>query len=484
MTLSEFDTWYREKYWRTSSALTSTAFIFSDLLAVMLSFACGFFWVRIYGFIIGYPSINAKSFIDYWPYLPVFIIVFYVLRLYPGITLAPAEELRRFAIGSMMAYGGIILSRYIENNIWDSINTAFIISCIFSTIILLIARNTTHWFLNKTNLGRIPTVIYGSAGTGKLVVNCLLNNLRAGYKPVLILNDNPHSENEYMDIPIIHDISLGPEIAKRHKIKMAIVAMPNLSPLDLKELINKSVSAFRYNVIIPNYFNITTIWMSVRDFGGVIGIDTSNKLKLAWNQGIKRLLDIVFVTICGVLILPFLLLVALLIKTNSPGPVLYKQKRLGKNGKYFSVFKFRTMVIDAKQQLKKLIDSNPELKKEWEETHKLQNDPRITRIGRILRRTSIDEIPQLINILKGEMSLVGPRPVVDEEVKKYGDDFNRIFSIRPGLSGLWQVSGRSDAEYHDRISFDTYYLQNWSLWLDFWIIYKTFGVVLFGKGAY
>jgi Undecaprenyl-phosphate galactose phosphotransferase WbaP len=224
--------------------------------------------------------------------------------------------------------------------------------------------------------------------------------------------------------------------------------------------------------------------MSVRDFGGILGIDTSNKLKMEWNLGIKRFLDIVLVITGGILILPFLLIIALIIKLNSHGPVLYKHKRLGKDGKHFFIYKFRTMTADAEQQLQKIIETDVSLNEEWKKNHKLQNDPRITSFGKILRRTSLDEFPHLINILKGEMSLVGPRPVVEEEVVKYGEDYNRVFSNKPGLTGLWQVSGRSDTDYHDRIAFDTYYLQNWSLWLDIWILYETFGVVIFGKGAY
>jgi Undecaprenyl-phosphate galactose phosphotransferase WbaP len=404
--------------------------------------------------------------------------------MYPGISLAPSEELRRFSIGSIFAYGGIIFSRYIENNVWDSINAAFIISCVFSTIILLTVRSITHWFLHITRLGGIPTVIYGSDGTGKLVVKCLKNSTRSGYLPVLILDDNPLGEDEYMGIPIIHQTTIGHEIVERYNIKMAIVAMPHLETQKLKQLINTSVSAFRYNVVIPSYFNISSIWMSVRDFSGILGIDTSNKLKLGLNLKIKRLMDIIIVIFGGIIIFPFLLLIALAIKINSPAPVLYKHKRIGKDGKYFFAYKFRSMVADAEQKLQKIIETDPELRTEWENNQKLQNDPRITSFGKFLRRTSIDEFPQLINILKGDMSLVGPRPIVDEEISKYGEDFSRVFSIRPGLTGLWQVSGRSHADYHDRISYDTYYLQNWSVWLDLWIIYKTIGVVFNGKGAY
>jgi len=485
MTLTEFDVWYRTRYRRTSSALTSTAFVFSDLMAILLTFAWGFFWVRIYGFIINYDAIiNAKSFITYWLYLPVFIIIFWLLRLYPGISLAPSEEMRRFFIGSVMAYGGIIMSRIIEHEIWDTINTAFLISCAFSTIILLIARSVTHWFLHVTKLGGIPTVIYGSGSTGKLVADCLLGSVRSGYIPVLILDDDPDGDDNYNGIPIIHDINIGPEIVKRYNIKMAIVAMPALDPKLLKNLLNSSVSAFRYNVIIPNFFNISSIWMSVRDFNGVLGIETSNKFSLSWNHAIKRFMDITVVTIGGILLLPFLMIAALLIKITSPGPVFYKQKRLGRNGSYFYTYKFRSMAVDADERLQKLLDSDPQLKKEWEETHKLHKDPRITGIGKFIRRASIDEFPQFINIFKGEMSLVGPRPIVDAEIEKYGDDYKRVFSIKPGLTGLWQVSGRSNSDYLDRVAYDVYYLQSWSVWLDLWIIFKTFGAVIIGKGAY
>jgi Undecaprenyl-phosphate galactose phosphotransferase WbaP len=459
-------------------------FVLSDLMAILLSFAWGFFWVRIYGFIHDYQSINAKAFITYWPYLPVFILIFFALKLYPGISLAPAEEMKRFFLGSILAYGGIIMSRFVDSGIWDSRNTAFLISCVFSTIILLTARSVTHWFLHKTRLGGIPAVIFGSGATGKMVANCLKSSIRTGYIPVLFLDDNPAGENEVNGIPVIHDITLGSEIVKRYNIKMAIVAMPELEAAKLKHLLNTHVSAFRYNVIIPNFFNISSIWMSVRDFSGVLGIDTSNKLKLFWNLGIKRFLDLCVVIIGGLIALPFLLLIALLIKITSRGPVLYKQKRLGMNGKHFFTYKFRSMYIDAEQQLQKILDTDPGAKKEWEEKFKLQKDPRITGIGKFLRRTSIDEMPQLLNIIKGEMSLVGPRPIVDAEMEKYGEDYLRVFSVKPGLTGLWQVSGRSDADYEDRVAYDTYYLQSWSVWLDLWIIFKTFGVVLVGRGAY
>jgi len=480
MTFTEYDKWYHSRYRRTSSALTTTIFVISDLLAVMCTIGWGFFWLKMYN----WTCINFKSFVTYWPYLPVFIILFQIFNLYPGLSLAPAEELKRFTIGSYLAYGGIILSRFIENREWDTVTVALIISCVFSTLFLLIARNIAHKLLYVSKLGGIPAVIYGSGDTGKMVVDRLLGSIKSGYLPALILDDDPNSADNYRGIPIMHDIMAGPEIVKRYKIKMAIVAMPKMEIQKQKHLLNYSVSAFRYNVLIPDFFSITNIWMSVRDFDGILGFVTSHRLQMIWSLGIKRFMDLAIVIIGGIILLPFLLIIALLVKLSSPGPVLYKHKRLGMNGKHFTAYKFRSMVLDSEERLKELLDSDPIIKEEWEKNFKLRNDPRITAIGKFLRRTSFDEFPQLINILKGEMSLVGPRPIIDEEIEKYGEDYKRIFSVKPGLTGLWQVSGRSDTNYDRRVSYDMYYLQSWSVWLDIWVLLKTFGVVFKGRGAY
>ncbi|GHV51921.1 undecaprenyl-phosphate galactose phosphotransferase WbaP [Spirochaetia bacterium] len=480
MTLSEYDGWYRTRYHRTSSALTTTAFIIADIIGVMFSFGVGFFLVNLYNI----EAINFKSFITYWSYVPVFILIFQISNLYPGVSLAPSEELRYFTIDSLMAHGGIIFSRYIEDQEFDAISAAFIISFLFSIAILLTNRSLMHFILNKTGLGGIPAVIYGSGSTGKLITDRLLGNRQTGYVPVLILDDEKNGGDEYRGIPIIHDTGIGPEIVKRYKIKMAIVAMPTMEQKELAKLLNYSISAFRYNVLIPDFFSAANIWMSVRDFDGVLGFVTNHRLRMFWNLAIKRIQDLLLVIVGGLILLPMLLFIALLVKITSPGPVLYGHKRLGKDGRYFRAYKFRSMVSDSEERLKALLESDPDARKEWELSHKLKNDPRVTKIGKILRRISFDEFPQLINILKGEMSLVGPRPIVDDEVEKYGEDFKRIFSVKPGLTGLWQVSGRSDTDYAERVSLDTYYLQSWSVWLDIWIIFKTIDAIFKGKGAY
>ncbi|MDR2370921.1 MAG: undecaprenyl-phosphate galactose phosphotransferase WbaP [Treponema sp.] len=480
MTFSDFDIWYRTRYRRTSSALTTTAFIIADLFGAMLSFGSGFFCVNLYDI----TAINFKSFVTYWPYLPAFVIIFQILNLYPGVSLAPSEELRRFCLGSLIAHGFIVFSRYIEDQEFDAITAAFFISFLVSAVFFLLCRKFMNYILRKTNLGGIPAVIFGGGETGKLLIDRLLSSKNAGYLPVLILDDDPACGDSYRNIPIIGDIMAGPEIVRRYNIKMAIVAMPTLDKDALAKLLNNSVSAFRYNVLIPDFFSITNIWMSIRDFDGVLGFVTSHKLMMPWNLGIKRFMDLSIVIIGGIILLPLFILTALLVKLSSPGPALYGHRRLGINGKPFTAYKFRSMVSDAGDRLEKLLESDSALRAEWNLNHKLRNDPRVTAIGGFLRRTSLDEFPQIINILRGEMSLVGPRPIVDDEVEKYGEDYHRIFSIKPGLTGLWQVSGRSDTNYTERVSYDTYYLQSWSVWLDIWVLFKTIEVVIKGKGAY
>jgi Undecaprenyl-phosphate galactose phosphotransferase WbaP len=446
----------------------------------MLSFGIGFFIVNLYDM----RAINFRSFVMYWPYVPIFIVVFQMFSLYPGAALAPAEEFRKLSIGSWIAYGGIIISRYIEDNDLDAVTVAFFISLIVSVYVLLFCRTCMRSFLGFTNLGGIPAVIYGGGNMGHRLIDKLLDNRSLGYIPALILDDNPNVE-DYRGVPVIHNTSCGPELVNKFNIKMALVAMPKATDQQLSRLITESVSAFRYNIIIPSFFQLGNIWMNIRDFSGILGFATTQRLKVGWNRVLKRLVDLFVVLIGGLVILPFLLVIALLVKLSSRGPVLYASKRCLPNGNVFYQYKFRTMYLDAETQLRKLLDNDPAIMKEWEENRKLKNDPRITKIGAFLRKTSLDEFPQILNILKGEMSLVGPRPPLDEgEVEKFGADFNRIFSVRPGLTGFWQISGRSDTNYEERVAFDMYYLQSWSIWLDLWILYRTVGVVVRGKGAY
>lgn len=199
----------------------------------------------------------------------------------------------------------------------------------------------------------------------------------------------------------------------------------------------------------------------------------------------KRIIDIIG-SIIGILILiPTALIIYLARKVlkEDKGPLFYEQLRYGKNGKVFRLYKFRSMCIGADKKLKEYLENNDEAREEFEKTHKLQNDPRITKIGNFLRKSSLDELPQMINILKGDMSFVGPRPVVEKEVEEYGTNKDKFLSVRPGLTGYWQVNGRSNTTYEERMKMELYYVDNCSLWLDIKIFFKTFITVFKKEGA-
>ncbi len=200
----------------------------------------------------------------------------------------------------------------------------------------------------------------------------------------------------------------------------------------------------------------------------------------------KRLFDIVFSLAVLIFFSPVYLLIALLIAFSSSGPIFYVQERVGKDYKRFDCIKFRTMVVNADELLMEMIETSPQLRQEFEDNFKLKYDPRITWIGRFLRVTSLDEFPQFWNVLMGDMSVVGPRPLVVEELPRYGSHIDRVLTIRPGITGLWQVSGRNDIPYPQRVRMDLYYANARNFWMDLWIVIKTIGVVVFPKnnGAY
>ncbi|NCC05971.1 MAG: exopolysaccharide biosynthesis polyprenyl glycosylphosphotransferase, partial [Proteobacteria bacterium] len=242
-------------------------------------------------------------------------------------------------------------------------------------------------------------------------------------------------------------------------------------------------SEFRRLILIPDLFGASSLWISAFDLGGILGLDVHQKLLDPRRQWVKRCLELSLIVVFIPIILLLSLVIALWIKKDSPGPVLYCQKRIGLGGKDIAIWKFRTMVQNADVALQECFANDPDLQSEWEANHKLSCDPRITRVGRILRKTSLDELPQLWNVLKGDLSLVGPRPIVWAEVEKYEGGFSLYKKVKPGLTGLWQVSGRSDTSYAERVRLDAYYVRNWSVWFDIYILLKTPGEVFRCRGA-
>jgi lipopolysaccharide/colanic/teichoic acid biosynthesis glycosyltransferase len=219
-------------------------------------------------------------------------------------------------------------------------------------------------------------------------------------------------------------------------------------------------------------------------FGTWTDATLSTEIYKVHTSGLKRAMDLAIAVPVVIFGSPILMLVYALLKIFDPGPALFRQLRVGKDGRTFTVYKFRTMRVDASERLEKLLQNDPAAAAEWAEFQKLKKDPRVTTLGRILRKSSIDELPQILNIVRGEMSVIGPRPVTSAEIHRYGADYPYYTAVRPGVLGLWQVSGRNRLTYPERIALDVQYVRTWSIWADLAILVRAVPVVLFGRGAY
>jgi Undecaprenyl-phosphate galactose phosphotransferase WbaP len=299
-----------------------------------------------------------------------------------------------------------------------------------------------------------------------------------------VLDDSPARLGSLCGVPIVGPLSSAPRLAHKHDIHYAIVAMPGMHREQLLTVLERYGRTFPHLLMIPDLFGVASLWVSSKDLGGILGLEIRQQLLLPGPRLIKACLDIGLTLLLGLVLLPIILTIAVLVRLDSPGPVFYGQPRLGQNSVPFVAWKFRSMVPNADRVLERYLEAHPALRSQWEQDHKLRYDPRITRVGHFLRRTSLDELPQLWNVLRGDMSLVGPRPIVQEEVVRYADKYNLYTKVLPGMTGLWQVSGRNNVSYEERVNLDAYYVRNWSVWLDIYILLRTVWVVVIGDGAY
>lgn len=270
--------------------------------------------------------------------------------------------------------------------------------------------------------------------------------------------------------------------AKINKIDEVIIADPALAieeKLKIKHFADKNFWRVK---IIPESIELSSARSTLATMGSIAILELHRTPLFGWGLIYKRGFDFLASLLFLIILSPVFTIIAVIIKFNSRGPIFYIHPRIGANGKQIKVYKFRTMVINADAKLKRILQENPKLKKEWQENFKLKKDPRVTKIGRFLRKTSLDELPQLFNVLKGEMSLIGPRPIKEEELERYGKNQPIFLSLLPGMTGLWQVSGRSDISYSRRVNLDIYYIENWSPFLDFKILLLTLPRLI--RGAY
>ena len=352
--------------------------------------------------------------------------------------------------------------------------------------LLAICRYAIKRFLLYKQLLQVPTIIIGAGKTAELLVKGIVSDAGLGYKIVGLLEDNKVQPGVLEKYPVLGRFADAERVIKETGVKRVFIAAPGMQEHKLGMLIYRIQPLVKNIGVIPNLVGVPTGGVEVESMFNerLVLLHLKNNLARPLNRWLKTVFDYTLTLVGTILISPILLFIAAWIYKDSPGPVIFKHTRIGKNGKPFPCYKFRSMCVDAKEKLAELLANDPEARAEWEKNFKLKNDPRITKSGAFLRKTSLDELPQIFNVLKGEMSLVGPRPIIKDELARYGEYVGDYLMVKPGITGMWQVSGRSDTTYDERVQLDSWYVRNWSVWLDVMLLWRTGKSVLMRKGAY
>ena len=408
------------------------------------------------------------------PALIFFAFAYHLMALYPAVGIGPVEELKRLTISTSFVMLTLITASFFLRVTTTFSRATLIIAWLLIMISNPVARKVFRRIAVRLNFWGIPTMI---AGDKKSVIRFQEHLSRfplSGFWPVLcmagVIQDifpRDHGDGQFFS-----------------PIETLIISEGRDKFDSVRYLITQRKYRFKHIIVLFNEENIGPIWFTPITLVENMGLEVIHNLLNSTQKFSKRVMEMILMFLSIPFLIALFAVVAFLIKVTSPGPVLYKHKRIGLDGKEIWIWKFRTMTHNSEFVLQEHLKEDPVLQIEWEANFKLKDDPRVTMIGRFLRRTSLDEFPQIWNVLKGEMSLIGPRPIVKEEIALYGDEFEIYKQVLPGITGLWQISGRNNLPYPDRVKLDVYYIQNWSIWLDIHILMHTVLATLQARGAY
>jgi Undecaprenyl-phosphate galactose phosphotransferase WbaP len=465
---------------RNARRLMSAWLGLGDLVGVLVACTAA---IVIWSFIN--PTLQFITYVDILPLPLLFVAAFWVVGLYPAVGISPVEELRRLTLTTTMVFMALgTLSFYVRNvEVWS--RASFGLAWVFSLFILPFIRGLMREIACKRGMWGEPAAIIGYGLQGSQIYRLLSDQPKLGLRPVMII-DGFGSEEPVADIPVRkgEDLLSGKVEEELKDVQTGILVTAEIPAHFLNLVIEEHWSNFKHLVMVSDAQSIGSVWITPYDLGGMLGLEVRQNLLSRWQQHLKSIVDLLIILLFSPIFVVMFAFISAAIWLEDRGSIFYRQTRIGQDGRKISVWKFRTMVQHADEVLDGYFVKHPELREEWELTHKLRNDPRVTRVGWFLRRMSLDELPQIFNVIGGEMSLVGPRPIVDDEIRYYGNRFKLYTQVLPGMTGMWQVSGRNDVSYEERVRLDEYYVRNWSTWLDFYIMAMTILAVLNGKGAY
>ena len=463
--------------WRRRLAMAFRVFalMLSDLFSVALALALGY--------ILWAHPILRQDYLSYSPVaylLPVFVLAYAFTGMYPGFGLGAVETIRRLSYTTsgmfllltsinFMLKVQVVISRVSFIIAWLG---ALALVPLVRFIVLSVARGLRWW--------GDATVVVGTPKQIDLTIRSLKNAFSLGYTVVGALSLRGGSAPEISGVPLLGDLHSATRL-RESGVKTALVWDSSA-----RKTLDTLSRIFPHVVLIRDGEGLPLECLRVRNLGGVLGIELTNELLRTRNRRIKRLIDLVVGIPMTILALPLVLIGGVAIKLASSGPMFFRQTRVGLGGRTFNVLKLRTMHTDAERRLEELLEHDPDARAEWERSVKLRNDPRVIPVvGHLLRRFSIDELPQLLAVLHGTMSLVGPRPCPSYHMKVFPSEFALLrCAVRPGLTGMWQVMTRSDGDLTDQMRYDTYYIRNWSLWFDIYLLARTVFAVLGGGGSW
>ncbi len=464
-----------------------------DIVIFYLSLTLAAISVRSFnGFIyhIYHPFVLDIKHMLYILWIPIIWLFFMLYEDIYELNTPPPEKFKRLMMANITSF--IIVFFIVGVGKLSSEISRLMVIVLFLYLMLfsMFIKPLIESILVKLDILSNNTIIVGLDDTAIKIAQSIVGKSLPNYRLLFFIDKNSAKEKIKIDtkefeVKKIED--LENVILNNKDIDTIIVSQGAFDKNEIDSITLK-INAFPKEIIIVpklkawNVLNLEHIPVCTLD---VFLLKSKNNLNSSLARMLKRTIDYLMVLLLSPILIILMPLIAILIKLDSEGPVFFTQEREGQKGQTIRVYKFRTMYKDAEQRLKILLESDQELRKEWETIRKLTNDPRITRIGKFLRKTSLDELPQIFNVIKGEMSIVGPRPVTKEEIQKYYKDFARFYyEVKPGITGYWQISGRNEIDYSKRVLMDTFYVLNWSFWLDIYIIFRTIFVVLARKGAY
>lgn len=467
---------------RYDKTLSILLFVVLDYFALVGAEQCAF-WIRNLFFHSSYLHISRLNFWIVFPSLYIFFLNIGQLYSRRRPFYNEVEQLFHACSYGTLAVIFVLYVLSIAGNTSRFFTVAYgILAFVYLTLLRYALKN----FLQRKKLLQTPVIIVGAGKTAELLVKSLRNDPGMGYKIVGLLEDNNVQEGILEQYPVLGGFADAERIIAETGVRRVFIAAPGLNDHDLGMLIYRIQPLVENMGVVTNLVGVPTGTVEAESIFNekLLILRLKNNLARPLNRFIKTIVDYTLTIIGVILISPILFFIAAWIYKDSPGPVIFQHIRIGKNGKPFPCFKFRTMCNNADKKLQELLANDPEARAEWEKDFKLKNDPRITRSGAFLRKTSLDELPQLFNVLRGEMSLVGPRPIVKEELARYGEFVDDYLMVKPGITGMWQVNGRSDTTYDERVHMDSWYVRNWNVWLDFMLVWRTIKAVFKCEGAY